>query len=94
MSSIRISRVHGTTVKKAREAVEEIASELAGEFDIHYEWEGSTVHFRRSGVEGTMTVGRKTLEIDATLGMLVGMLKSRIEREIHRYCDERFGPEG
>jgi len=93
MSSIRISRVHGTTVKKAREAVEEIAAELADEFDIHCEWEGSTLHFRRSGVEGTMTVGRKTLEIDATLGMLVGMLKSRIEREIHRYCDERFGPQ-
>ena len=94
MSSIRISREHGTTVKKAREAVEEIAAELAAEFDVQYEWEGSTLHFHRAGVEGTMTVERKTLEIDARLGMLVSMLKSRIEREIHRYCDERFGPQG
>jgi len=93
MITIRISRVHGTTVKKARKAVEDIAAELASEFDIAYEWEGQTLNFRRSGVEGTMTVGAKTLEIDARLGMLVGMLKSRIEREIHRYCDEQFGPE-
>jgi len=93
MSVIRISRDHGTTVKKAKEAVESIAAELADEFDIQYEWEGSTLRFHRSGVEGTMTVGRKSLEIDATLGLLVGMLKSKIEREIHRYCDEQFGPE-
>ena len=93
MSTIRISRAHGTTVKKAKEAVEQIAAELAEEFDVSYEWEGPTLHFRRAGVEGTMTVERKTLEIDATLGMLVGMLKSRIEREIHRYCDEQFGPQ-
>lgn len=93
MSVIRISRDHGTTVKKAKEAVESIAAELADEFDIQYEWEGSTLRFHRSGVEGTMTVSRKSLEIDATLGLLVGMLKSKIEREIHRYCDEQFGPE-
>ena len=93
MSVIRISRNHGTTVKKAKEAVESIAAELAGEFDVQYEWEGSTLRFHRPGVEGSMTVGRKCLEIDATLGLLVGMLKGRIEREIHRYCDEQFGPE-
>jgi len=93
MPGIRISRVHGTTVKKARAAVESIAEELAGEFDIEYEWDGNTLKFQRAGVEGTMTVERKTLEIDAQLGMLVGMLKGRIEREIHRYCDEQFGPQ-
>ena len=94
MSSIRISRTHGTTVKKAREAVEAIAAELAQEFDITHEWDGSVLNFQRAGVQGRMTVGRKTLDIEAELGFLVSMLKPRIEREIHRYCDEQFGPEG
>jgi putative polyhydroxyalkanoate system protein len=93
VSSIRISRTHGTTVKKAKEAVESIAAELGLEFDVTYEWEGSTLHFRRAGVDGTMTVGKKTLDIEAELGFLVSMLKPKIEREIHRYCDEQFGPE-
>lgn len=94
MASIRISRTHGTTVKKAREAVESIAAELAQEFDVRHEWDGATLHFHRPGVEGTMVVGRKTLDIEAELGLLVGMLKPKIEREIHRFCDEQFGPEG
>lgn len=93
MSTIRISRVHGTTTKKARAAVESIAAELAQEFEIDYEWDGATLHFQRPGVRGTMVVERHTLEIDAELGLVVRMLKSRIEREIHRYCDERFGPQ-
>ena len=91
MSTIRISRVHGTTVKKAKEAVESLAADLASEFDIAYEWDGATLRFSRPGVQGSMTVERKTLEIEATLGLLVGLLKSRIEQEIHRYCDEQFG---
>lgn len=94
MSTIQISRVHGTTVKKAKEAVEAIAQELAQEFDIRYEWDGSTLRFERAGVDGTMVVGRKTLDIQAELGFLVGMLKPKIEREIHRFCDEQFGPQG
>ena len=93
MSSIQISRVHGTTVKKAKEAVEAIAQELAQEFDIRYEWDGSVLNFERAGVQGTMTVGKKTLDIEAELGFLVSMLKPKIEREIHRFCDEQFGPE-
>ena len=93
MSSIRISRVHGTTVKKAKEAVESIAAELAQEFEITYDWDGPVLRFERAGVQGTMEVGKKTLEIDAELGFLVSMLKPKIEREIHRYCDEQFGPE-
>ncbi len=93
MSSIQISRTHGTTVKKAKEAVEAIAAELADEFDISYEWDGSVLHFRRAGVQGTMSVGKQSLDIQAELGFLVSMLKPKIEREIHRYCDEQFGPQ-
>ena len=93
MSSISISRVHGTTVKKAKEAVEAIAAELSQEFDITYEWDGAVLNFKRAGVQGTMSVGKKTLDIEAELGFLVSMLKPKIEREIHRYCDEQFGPE-
>jgi putative polyhydroxyalkanoate system protein len=93
MSNIQISRVHGTTVKRAKEAVEAIAGELAQEFDISYEWDGSALNFERAGVQGTMTVGKKTLDVEVELGLLVSMLKPRIEREIHRFCDEQFGPE-
>lgn len=93
MSDILIHRVHGMTLKKAKQAAEHIAAELAEEFDIDYAWEGNMLEFSRAGVKGTIAVDKKQVEIHARLGLLLSMLHSKIEREIHRFCDENFGPE-
>ena len=49
MSTIDIRRIHGTTLKKAKASAQAIADELAGEFDVEYEWEGHVLHFRQIG---------------------------------------------
>jgi putative polyhydroxyalkanoate system protein len=92
MSDIAVRRNHGMTLKKARAAGEQIAAELAEEFDFTYEWTGNTLNFKRMGVTGSIVVGKKALEINAQIGFLLRPIKSRIEREIHRFCDEKFGP--
>lgn len=91
MSEIIVRRNHGMTLKKARAAGEQIAVELAEEFDFVYEWDGNTLNFRRMGVSGTIVVEKKSLEIKAKVGLLLRPIQSRIEREIHRFCDEKFG---
>jgi putative polyhydroxyalkanoate system protein len=93
MSDLVIRRTHGMTLKKAKAAAEHIAEELAQEFKISYEWEGNVLSFHRSGIAGTMSVDRKFIEIKAKVGFLLLPVKSRIEREIHRFCDENYGPE-
>lgn len=93
MSEIVVSRAHGLTLKKARAAAENIAADLADEFDIDYEWDGNTLDFSRTGVSGTIVVTKKDVEIRAKLGFLLLALRSRIEHEIHRFLDEEFGPE-
>jgi putative polyhydroxyalkanoate system protein len=93
MSEILVSRVHGMTLKKAKQAAEHIAAELAEEFQIEYAWEGNTLEFRRAGVNGTIAVDKKEVEIRARLGLMLSLLHSKIESEIHRFCDENFGPE-
>lgn len=93
MSDLMIRRTHGMTLKKAKAAAEHIAEELAQEFKISYEWEGNVLSFHRSGISGTMSVDRKFIEIQAKVGFLLLPVKSKIEREIHRFCDENFGPE-
>lgn len=93
MSDLVIRRTHGMTLKKAKAAAEHIAEELAQEFTMSYEWKGSALSFHRSGISGTMSVDRKFIEIKAKVGFLLLPVKSRIEREIHRFCDENFGPE-
>lgn len=93
MSEINIQRHHGMTLKKARTAAEHVAAELSEEFSIDYEWDGNTLNFHRSGVSGQIQVEKKQVLINAKLSFLLRPLKSRIEREIHRFCDENFGPD-
>lgn len=91
MSEIHIRRPHGMTQAKARRAAEQIADELAAEFEMRHAWEGSTLTFTRSGVTGHIAVTAADIEIRAKLGFLLGFLKPTIEQEIHRFCDEKFG---
>lgn len=92
MSEICIRRPHGTTLAKARKAAEKIADELAEEFEMHHAWEGSTLTFSRTGVSGSIVVHAKEIEVRAKLGFLLAFLRPRIESEIHRFCDDKFGP--
>jgi putative polyhydroxyalkanoate system protein len=93
MSDIIIQRAHGMTLKKARAAAEQVAAQLAIEFSIEYVWEGNNLNFHRAGVTGMIAVEKKQVTISAKLNFLLRPLKARIEREIHRFCDEIFGPE-
>jgi putative polyhydroxyalkanoate system protein len=92
MSEIKISRAHGKTLKRARKGAEHIAEELDEEFGLTHEWDGDTLRFKRTGVSGHIEVGKKKVEIYVKLGLLLKVLGPRIEREIHRFCDENFGP--
>lgn len=93
MGEIRVCRAHGTTLKKARKGAERIAEELGEEFGLDHEWDGDTLLFHRIGVSGHIEVSKKEVEIYVKLGLLLRGLRPRIEHEIHRFCDEHFGPE-
>lgn len=90
MSGIDIRHTHSLKPKEARKAVEELARKLAERFDMDYGWEGDRLHFTRSGVDGTITLGPKDLHISAKLGFLLSAFRGPIEHEIRRVLDERF----
>jgi putative polyhydroxyalkanoate system protein len=91
MSDIVVRRTHGMTMKKARIAAEDIAAKLDEEFDLEYAWDGNTLEFRRTGVNGYLAVSKKEVEISVRLGFLMLAFRGRIEEEIHAYFDEHFG---
>lgn len=90
MSGIDIHHTHSLKRKDARKAVEEMAEKLSERFDMEYGWEGDCLHFNRSGVDGTITLGAKDLHISAKLGFLLSAFRGPIEHEIRRVLDERF----
>lgn len=46
-----------------------------------------TVHFARTGVQGTLRVDAQCFALEATLGFLLGSYKDRIEAEVVKNLD-------
>lgn len=90
MPSIDIRRKHNKPLKDARRAVEHVAAKIAERFEVDYEWQGNTLHFERSGVDGSIALGKGEVHVTANLSFLLLALKGPIEREIHRQIDSEF----
>ncbi len=91
MPAIDIQHAHSMPLAKARKAVEDVAKKLAARFDMEYGWDGDTLNFSRSGVDGRIALSPKQLHVTAQLGFLLSALKGPIETEIKRVLSERFG---
>ena len=91
MPSIDITRHHSRPLAEAKQKVERVAKHIAEKFQVVYEWQGNTLHFSRSGVDGQIAVTPKLIKVTANLGFLLSMIRDPVEREINRFLDEEFG---
>ena len=91
MSTIDIHAQHSLSHAEALTAAEELSCDLAEKFGIDYGWENEVIHFERPGVHGQILVQDSELRIQATLGIMLMMLKGPIEQEIVRYLETHFG---
>ncbi len=90
MSNIDMHARHEMSREDAQSAADRLAADLASKFDIDYDWHGDHIHFERPGVDGTITVREKEIRIQARLGLMLMLLKGRIEQEIVSYLSEQF----
>lgn len=90
MASIDIQHPHSKTPAQARKAVESVAKKLAERFDMDYGWDGDTLNFSRSGVDGKIALLADKLRVTADLGFLLSAMKGPIEQEIRRVLSEKF----
>jgi putative polyhydroxyalkanoate system protein len=91
MPSIDITRPHSKTVAAARKSVDRVAKHIATKFEVDSAWQGDTLVFRRSGVDGQIKVEPKAIHVTVELGFLLMAIRGTVEREIRRYLDEEFG---
>ena len=91
MSSIDIERSHQRSAEEVRDAVERLAEKMAERFGVEYGWDGDVMAFERPGVEGEIRIGEQVVQVVASLGFMLSMMKGPIEAEIHRYLDEKLG---
>lgn len=90
MPSIDIRHDHSKTPTQARKALEEVAKKLMERFDMKYDWDGDTLNFVRSGVDGKIKLAPQQLHVTAELGFLLSAMKGPIESEIRRVLGEKF----
>ena len=92
MAEIHIVREHELGLAQARKLAfrwAEVAEQKL-EMECTYE-EGKTsdtVTFKRSGASGELHVTKDRFQLDARLGLLLGMFKDRIESEIVKNLDD------
>lgn len=91
MADIRIERAHALGLLAARKVAFKWAEQAGEKFDMTCTYEegitGDLLRFRRSGVNGTLTVTEDNFELSAKLGLLLGAFKKKIEGEIARNLD-------
>ncbi len=90
MPSIDILHPHTKTPAQARKAIEAMAKKLDERFGVSHDWDGDTLNFKRSGVDGKIKLAPKSLHVTAQLGFMLSMLKDPIESEIKRVLSEKF----
>lgn len=88
MSEIKYVRAHSLSLQDAKKVAQKTADDLAAEYDLKSEWNGDTLHFHRSGVEGRMHVTERHIDLAVKLGLLLRPFKSSFERHIERHLDE------
>ena len=87
MSEIKFKRSHRLPLKDARKVAQKAADDLGQEYDLVSEWEGDTLHFHRSGVDGHMHVTASHIDLNVKLGFLLRPFKSAFEHHIERNLD-------
>jgi len=91
MARMSIARKHRLSHKKAKEAAQKVADDLKARFDLNYAWRGNQIDFNRPGLSGTMHIGKDEVRLDCELGMLLSLLRPKLESEIDKEFEKRFG---
>lgn len=90
MPDIKYVRSHHLPLAKAKQIAQQTADDLAKEYDLVSEWDGDTLHFHRSGVEGHMVVSAKDIALEVNLGFLLRPFKTAFEMHIEHNLDQRL----
>lgn len=88
MSHIKFKRSHHLSLKDAKKVAQQAADKLGEEYDLQSEWEGDTLHFHRSGVDGHMHVTGGHIDLNVKLGFLLSAFRSSFEHHIENNLDQ------
>jgi putative polyhydroxyalkanoate system protein len=90
MSDIDIRHPHSLPAGQVRDAIDQVARKLEDRFEVATRWEGETLRFTRSGVDGAIELLESEVRVTAELGFLLSAMKGMVESEILRVLGEKL----
>ncbi|HEX7642165.1 MAG TPA: polyhydroxyalkanoic acid system family protein [Burkholderiaceae bacterium] len=90
MADISITHKHKLSHKKAKAAAQKVADQLAEEYGIESEWDGDVLHFKRSGVSGTLELTDHVAQMEIKLGFMLKAFGATIEEHVHKNIKKVF----
>lgn len=87
MATIEMSRNHTLGIAGAHQAIENIAQQLHTRLGVDYRWDGETMTFDGSGVDGHAVVGETNVQIEIHLGLFVSPMQGMIRDQLEKYLD-------
>jgi putative polyhydroxyalkanoate system protein len=91
MATIHVVKKHHLSHAKAKIVAEKMAKDLHKRFELRCTWDGDACRFERSGLTGSMHVGKNDITLDVKLGFLLSAVAPSIERAIHDQLDGLVG---
>lgn len=91
MAKIRLSKRHGDDKAAARAKVEKAIQDPVTKFGLSKQWVGDTLKVSGKGMNGSLTVGDTSVDIDMDLGLPASMVSSKIEAQLKAELDKAFG---
>ncbi|WP_373079345.1 polyhydroxyalkanoic acid system family protein [Zhongshania sp.] len=92
MSTISVRQSHNKTPEELRDLIRQLAIKLEDKYQLKSTWlNDDEVEVQRSGVKGRISLRPAEVKVDIKLGLMMGALKSTIQREISRSMAEKLG---
>ncbi|HEY8607620.1 MAG TPA: polyhydroxyalkanoic acid system family protein [Noviherbaspirillum sp.] len=91
MADIRISHAHALPQDAARRAAEQVAEQIARDYDMALEWNGDVLVFARSGVSGALVLEPNLAYVEVRLGILFKAFAPVIEQKLTEKLRRVFG---
>jgi putative polyhydroxyalkanoate system protein len=91
MADIRITHAHALSQDEARHAAQQVAAQLAQDYDVAVEWNGDVMQFERTGVAGSLTLAPNEAQIELRLGLLFKAFAPAIEQKLAAKMRKVFG---
>jgi putative polyhydroxyalkanoate system protein len=91
MADINIVQQHSLGTAEARAAAQKVADKLAAEYGLECRWDGDTLRFERSGVEGALALEDRQAALNIKLGFFASAFAPAIESKVSESMRRVFG---